>query len=554
MRAPVFHLLFDRQRRKRVDSKYTVLIVDDEKPARELVKTLVDWQEYGFIVCGEAKNGLEGYQLYEKLKPDLIITDIDMPVLDGLEFIRKVRQTDAAQKFIILSCYEEFAFAREAIRLNVDEYMIKDLLTKEEIINQLCQFSSVSKHQSEEEAMDVSQEDWEINSRRLKHFIVNGAFEDAYLFLRMQVRETYGIMVVSIDDYKRYQLYDPELDKGKMKSGVLDTLCRAKQENSHILEFAHIGKGMFIVITRLTNTVSEGQLYYELTKMANAIRYIHSKEHKETLTIAMGRTFSHAHELEEAFHLAMDAIRYRLYLGRAKNISYNSSIVKSINTSKPNVEKLIDEVQTQINNRNLEGAIESIIELFSDKNTGFIQYHYLMEVNEQLVMMFIEMAREYEVDQKELMDENISPLHDLDSMDTIAQMRAWFVALTQQLIGLLQEKEQYSRHVLIAKQYIEEHMCEAVSLSDISDYLHLHKVYLARIFKKEMGVTITQYIHVVRVNEAKKLIRTTNLKLYEIAEQIGYANTHYFFVVFKKICGITASNYREKYKIVNIEQ
>ncbi len=97
------------------------------------------------------------------------------------------------------------------------------------------------------------------------------------------------------------------------------------------------------------------------------------------------------------------------------------------------------------------------------------------------------MAREYEVDQKELMDENISPLHDLDSMDTIAQMRAWFVALTQQLIGLLQEKEQYSRHVLIAKQYIEEHMCEAVSLSDISDYLHLHKVYLARIFKKGNG-------------------------------------------------------------------
>lgn len=116
---------------------YRVLIIDDEEPARETLKYLIDWGKTSFEISGFAKNGKEALESYAELKPDLIITDIQMPIMDGLELIRKIRTENDSQKFVILSCHENFTYAREAIKYGVSDYLLKDLLTPQDLYSLL---------------------------------------------------------------------------------------------------------------------------------------------------------------------------------------------------------------------------------------------------------------------------------------------------------------------------------------------------------------------------------------------------------------------------------
>ena len=110
----------------------TILIVDDEFPARKRIRRMIDSMNE-FEVCGEARNGQEGLRMVREMKPDILLTDIEMPVMDGLEMIRKIREEDPGQIIIILSCYESFAFAQQAIRCNVQDYLIKDMTQESQL-------------------------------------------------------------------------------------------------------------------------------------------------------------------------------------------------------------------------------------------------------------------------------------------------------------------------------------------------------------------------------------------------------------------------------------
>lgn len=124
---------------------YRVLIVDDEYPARELLKTAVDWEKAGVSEILEADNGEKALEIYHKYKPELIITDIQMPVMNGLELIRRIKEEDSRQHFVILSCHESFSYAKTAIRLGVRDYLLKDSYTEEELYTLLWGFQEEQK-------------------------------------------------------------------------------------------------------------------------------------------------------------------------------------------------------------------------------------------------------------------------------------------------------------------------------------------------------------------------------------------------------------------------
>lgn len=129
---------------------YTVLIVEDEMPSRNILNLLAEWEKIGFQVIGEAENGQRAMEYYKKYKPDVIITDIQMPVMDGIELIEKIKEDYPDQVFIILSCHESFTYAQKAIKLGVSDYLIKDMLTKEQIHKSLKKAVERNKHDAED--------------------------------------------------------------------------------------------------------------------------------------------------------------------------------------------------------------------------------------------------------------------------------------------------------------------------------------------------------------------------------------------------------------------
>lgn len=132
------------------------MLVDDERPARELLKMLINWEQAGFYIIAEARNGQQALEIYRKNPPDLIITDVQMPVMDGLELLQEIRKTDQEQKIVILSCHESFSYARRALKLGVLDYLIKDSLTEEGLYDLLAGIENIEEGEKEEKVLDCS--------------------------------------------------------------------------------------------------------------------------------------------------------------------------------------------------------------------------------------------------------------------------------------------------------------------------------------------------------------------------------------------------------------
>lgn len=525
-----------------------VLIVDDEKPARELIRSIIDWQELGFEICGEAKNGREALELYYMFEPDIIITDIQMPIMNGLDLIKEIRETDADQRFIVLSCYEDFSYAREAFLMNVEDYLIKDLLKKEELIQLLLSIAD-----SKEKASKIFLEDGANyliqNNKGLIDYIAKHGSREVRDSVRLEANNTYRIIIISLDDYYKNTLSGEEYDREKIKNNLIQTLesFNSRLSQNIINTFAYIGNGRAVAIIRIMNSINESIKLKSTFSIISKFRAnYYERDQGHTLTISISRDFNNLDGFMERYQEAYRALRYRLFLGKNKNIIYNISIPRLTQMSEQALAIKIEKIKSAVEESATNEMKHHIQSIYKENLKGFMQYNFLKEVNGQLFYLISDLCNRNNIIYRELLGYNYLPVNMVDELDTVDEITGWFEACFERIIEMKREKSKYSRHIKDAILYIKENYDQPISLNEISETLNIHKVYLSRIFKEETGVTISSYILNIRIMIAKKLIESTNMKIYEIAEQTGFKNAQHFVVSFKKVEGITPKDYREK--------
>lgn len=531
-----------------------VLIVDDEKPAREILSGLIPWEELGYYICAQAKNGKEAYAKYLEFKPNLIITDIEMPIMNGLEFIKKIRENDLEQKIVILSCYEEFSYAKEAIKMNVVDYLIKDVLKKEDLYQLLLnvkQKISVSKQKTGPNInSDVIKTREKYNEFR--HYILSLA-EDASLDYEIMLEQdkTYQLLLISIDDYNSFEK-NSRTRKEHLKNGLFQTLSDKVYSNdivNKIKTFAYIGDGKFVVLTNLEKVSSERVFIQEINTMANNIRgYYESINDSSTITVVISQKVLKKEDIKKRYEEAEEVLNYRFFIGKGKNLLPNISIPKITNVTDSSIKESVKNIDKAIDENNLETLKNLIEELYNKRLKGFMQYNYLKQVNGKLILLTSNYCNKYQISYKEIFNKDYIPLEEVNNFDTVGEMSQWFYKHFTTLITIKKEKTKYSRHISDAIQYIDENYLNKITLDDVSEVVNLHKVYLSRLFKEETGMTMTRYILKTRMDIAMELIENTNMKFYEIGEKVGYDNTQRFFVVFKEYTGITPKTYRLNHK------
>ncbi len=191
---------------------YKVLIVDDELPARETLKKIIDWNQTQFEICGVARNGKEGIDMFETFRPDLIITDIQMPVMDGIRLIQMVKEVCVNQKFIILSCHEKFQYARAALKLGVEDYLLKDLLNPDDLYVLLNKISNDLDQDMQLSEVELGNEfDYQMDAFRfaaIKQLISESIKEDEIGNLITKIplhlnSEAYVVMYYEFDHYSK---------------------------------------------------------------------------------------------------------------------------------------------------------------------------------------------------------------------------------------------------------------------------------------------------------------------------------------------------------------
>ncbi|MDF2614405.1 MAG: Two component transcriptional regulator, AraC family [Clostridia bacterium] len=536
-----------------------ILIVDDEEPARETFKYLINWEETGFQIGGFAQNGSEAFEKYKALTPDLVITDIQMPIMDGLDLIKKIRHINKNQKFVILTCHENFNYAKEAIRLGVSDYLLKDLLTAQDL------YSLLEKVKDEIEGQrkvhinpiqyneDSDAEEYkaiilkkimhcELNEEKVSHYCEKYHFK---FHLNSKYKTIFGI---SIDDYRNF-LEDSDKDLQDKRRNQLTQHIEQVINEQNMGECYYDGTGTYIAVVGLGDTASEFLWISTCYQIAVKLHRRLVEEWHVTATIGISQKFSLNSEMNERYNEVIKLIKYKIFLGKGKTIFYNMRELKSFNQTIDynEFENRLKEAKTLLFENQTKKVIEIIESIYDSSVKDLQKYEHLKQFSLQLIGVLLEYCSKNEINYKDVFLSQYIPIDFINNFETIQEMREWLSAIFVKAVELhLQDDTEivYTKHVKEAITYMEKHYASKIGLSSISEKLGVNKAYFCRVFKQETKENFTDYLNNIRIEKAKDLILNSDLKLYEIAEKVGFTTLQHFNNNFKKIAGVNPLKYK----------
>lgn len=519
---------------------YKVFFVEDEIVTREGIRDNVNWAASGFEFSGEASDGEMALPLLRTIRPDVLITDIKMPFMDGLQLSKIVRERMPWMKIIILSGHDEFEYAQEAINLGVTDYLLKPVTVQklQSALNKLT--VQLDKERIEQENLKKLQEQVEENRATLRERLllklVLGAVSPTEAIEKGQ---TLGLDLIA-----RYYLVV-----------ILKMELRDRSEQYDYEEYQHTQQ----IVTRLAEK--------------NPDIFVLKKDFEDQILIIKGSTPEY---LEEERDMLLDEIRlevahtrYQLTIGlgscqkRIADIcqSFVEALVKVQNTSEEigfgsnragERAELLKVDKSAVDRYLRYGKKDEFDEFFN----AFIQPLSETAVKSNLIKnyIFVDMVLAAANLVKELGGDIDKVIPELNSIETILSAIKTIEQLREQAFNILSivltfrdrlSGAPYVNLIHQAKDYIQRHYMDAeLSLNAVAGQANISASHFSVVFSQETSQTFKEYLTEVRINKAKELLRTTSLRSADIADKVGYNDPHYFSSVFKKNTGLSPIEFR----------
>ncbi|MFT8350454.1 response regulator [Clostridium saccharoperbutylacetonicum] len=536
---------------------YKVMIVDDEIPAREILSYIINWEETEFKIVYSASNGKEAFDNYSDIKPDLIITDIQMPVMDGLDLIEEIQKVNKAQKFLILSCYEDFTYAQRAMKMGVTDYLIKDLITPNDLYGILAKtktdlenikFKNIET-KNENKLLDFFKKNKDIALRKL--IFNNISDDDSYVLienLNLNLKgKLFTLFFMQIDNFFKY--IEDEDFYTKTLNSIIESVSEVIEE-LNIGECFYSENGEFTAIVKLTSTTSEADIINECYYLAQEIRRRVSILNNISLTISVSSAFKKPFRIKKYFDEVLKLSKMKVFLGN-DTIILNNTFVRNLNLDTDTLAKRINAINIAIEQNNVESLKLELTHLYDKDIRGFMQLNYLNYINSSLLELVVRTCNRYSITYEEIFSISYIPIEVLSTKETVEEMRGWFLEIFTKIININCNnsfKNKYSKKVSDSIEYINRNLFnQSLNLADIAENINVHKVYLCRIFKEETGENVTKYILKARIEKSKEIIISTKYKLYEISDKLGFNSPQQFSILFKKVTGITPNQFRDSY-------
>lgn len=519
---------------------HSVLLVDDEVFARKGLKKLIDWEAYGFQVLGEADNGEDALLLIEELKPDLVITDIRMPVLDGLSLIRACMDRKmAVPEFIIISGYDDFSYAQQAVRFGVHDFILKPIdegLLQSALANLATQ---LTQHKHSEVRKIQAMYDRMISST------IKGEMSEADILewmdqLGLNENDRIYYILIEINDIHPWQSKPQPSDSELMKR-IEAVYQNITQSHERLYMYEHRSQMGFLLHTRLLEAID-----MSANEFCAVLQQGLTESLEYTVYLYIGQGVNHLSELRHSYATAKQALQYKFADFARRTIFYDeisSYTLHHIERYNVLYEQLVEYVEEE-NSEKCDEVIDAIFEQFESKQFAPEAIKFAIH---RCVVKLLKVINEMEIDESEITTlKSITSWHDLNISPE--ELKRLFTQFTKESALLLNKyrKEQISGGIQKIKTYIEQHYHENISLKSIANTFYLNPVYLGQLFKKAYGVYFNEYLLELRVNEAKRLLRQTDKKVYEITDEVGFRNADYFVTQFAKVEQMTPTEYRNK--------
>lgn len=534
---------------------YTILLVDDESAVREGIRTCTPWERYNFRVVGEAGNGIEALEMIEELHPDVVITDIKMPYLDGMQLIKEIRKSHPPVTIIIISGYDEFTYAQQAIRYDVSEYVLKPV-TSEDICNLL-----------------------ERTTKRLDEDIIRiqdqNRLKDVYTQALPLIREKFLVSLLTpVHQTSNTSLIAKAKDYGFNLEG--DEFIVATFETDHdnqdnpleamaLLEVTQdvFQKGDSDIIFQFENQIviiftanSHGEIQYDQLFRKQTFRKIEQlqsyleKYFPFSIVIGVGNLAHVPSAISQSYRQALEALNYSSFYPE-QNILVISDLEKpDTKENKRHLQELLSDVIIAVKLGTEEQVVESINNLFGEK-VASLPFEGLQAILLELSSSLNALAESYGYNLFQLSGDGDSRLFfaELGGLNTLGKARRWLtkVAFAIRVAISGQRENSHIQFVQEAKSLIAKHFTESgFGLDQVCEMIGVSPSYFSSTFMKEMGISFVQYLTTIRMDRAKDLLVKSEGKTYEIAQAIGYTEPNYFSFCFKRHEGISPSQYRQE--------
>lgn len=527
---------------------YKVILVDDEEEVREAIRKRINWEEIGFTVAGTAENGEEALELAENCEPDVVMTDIQMPFMDGLTMLRKMKEKLPDLRSVIFSGYDDFEYAKEAIRLESEEYILKPVDADElraifirikdrldEQIKQRRNVELLSKYYEDSRPMMKEQLIIGLLEGRELQFDLDRYQKDFDLHIEsaFYCAGAFRITPVSDDAAK--------LNKNLMAVSLKQIVAERFKDVLSVEAFVYLDT--VCVLARLKST----QEYPVFVEEMDRICKIAHRSLDANVCAGIGRVYGNAESIHTSFLEAKDAFHHRIFVGENQAIC-----ISDVDPQRP-LEDYVSEKQIRHIMRQVKvGTKESIekeIRDFVDKlKRSNINLNQLQIFYAEFVVELLRFSRGHSISLSETGFGSINTNEEMAGFSSMDDFAGRLIELTVTLWEKISNGRMDSAKKLAedAKQYIADHYGESkLSVDEICSYLGVGTSYFSSVFKKETGVSFVTYLTGVRMNEAQRLLDTTDEKSYIIAGMVGYEEPNYFSYVFKKHFGISPSKYRK---------
>ena len=534
-----------------------VFLVEDEYIVREGIKNNIDWEKNGYDFCGEASDGELAFPMISEKRPDIVITDIRMPFMDGIELSRMIKEEYPEIKIIILSGHEEFEYAKAAIQIGVEEYLLKPINGDEllQVVNRVAQKIKEENESRETLQEGEGDENFEYAKRQLLSSLIddNASLSDAMeqgkkIHLNLMA-QCYNIMMLKLQRKNKEKGFSQRILE--LYKTMEDTL---KEQDGQSIMFDRAPEGKVILFMGS----GEEEIWRNMDVFAGQFREILPEYEDVTYFGSVGVPVMRLRELGESYEAASHGFSYR-FLTEPNQIVDNHTVFdqtrneKKFSCSIGSVD--IQNLDKQKIESFLKGGEMDEIHFFVEeymKNTGdagknsmiFRQYivmdmffaasHFLTQITdgrEQLGEPF---------ESPEQMQKIVS---DLEA--TVVYIKELFTKVMQ--VRDAQTTEHNSDVVENAKKYISENYHdEELTLNTVAHEVNVSPNHLSAMFSQKTGQTFVKYLTDVRMHRAKELLKCTSKRSNEICEEVGYRDPHYFSHLFKKNVGCSPIQYRER--------
>ncbi|MCX7708428.1 MAG: response regulator [Clostridia bacterium] len=538
---------------------YRIIIVDDEALSRIGLKSMIPWESLDCEVLGEACNGEEGIRLVENLQPDIVITDIKMPVMDGLEMIRRLKSSHTKAKFIVLSSYDEFHLVKEAMKLGAEEYLIKldidpDILSK--TIRSVCEKLFAEAEEDRQRRildmharinMDAARKDF-LKKLLNKMVITNKDIHENMRHLGIKLNDqSFGILVIEIIEVVDRIKYQSEEDIALLDFCVENVASEVANDffNSYTFKY---NDHQYVIVFSTENSATSEETDEKIEKMGK--RLITTLDHYANVFVSVGVSNLHTQiaDLSLAFKESLFAAERSFLQGRGKILIYKDVRQYETGSKDVNISRQLVELKDAFDYLDAERIISvfsSVANMLRDASISKTQAHELCSHIAYKLMEMSESGRDLPVDA--FIDAN-NLYKEIPALNTLENTFHWLDNVRNRLVEIVKSnKDQNQNSILIqkAKKYISEHISKEIMLSEVAGFLNMSHCYFSTVFKQITGESFSDYVAKVKIAEAQKLLKKGKYKIYEVAEMTGYENAYYFSRVFKKVTGSTPKEYME---------